>query len=460
MGRSTPASLRLMVRYCLLAAAGLCLANLSAATPQASDSLSGHVEGIKPFPPDHDSGSMAVYAMKSAIGQDFPRATYGYLVGVTCAAFKFVYDSVEVYEPLRDACPVDVLTVGADALGYHEAHWELGLPIEDVKELIRKEIGSGRPVITPYLKPDAYHGFCIVTGYDLEQDVFHLQGAFGPEEVNVTVPVPESWDGPTMSPAGWATNPVFVLGPKADEYQNSAGIAKRVFAEAIRLMQGGTITYGNHPGEAEYMRQAGPHEALYGLPALDLLSADVEHEPLVVDVDGTQAVNFGFIWRIDAQVGQLEHDRLGAAHFIRALSNSVPAERLREVRGVLGAFESISADARELRRAFWHVIPDSLTGYADVSLFMAEAPSLVFRLAADEGLHDDLRADGYGVFRTPWGWVAIDDSHEKRMLAKTVLRRIVVREGHQIERLNLMMEYIGRPMASEAAKKRREKADK
>jgi hypothetical protein len=355
---------------------------------------------------------------------------------------------VEVYEPLRDACPVDVLTVGADALGFHEAHWELGLPIADVRELVRNEIGNGRPVIAPYLKPDAYHGFCIITGYDLEQDVFHLQGAFSPQEVNVTVPVPESWDGPTMSPAGWTTNPVFVLGPKADEYQSSPEIAKRVFAEAIRLMQGGTITYGNHPGETEYMGRAGPHEALYGLPAL------------VVHVDGTQAVNFGFIWRIDAQVGQLEHDRRGATYFIRAVTKLVPADKIREVTGVMRTFDDIAADARELRRAFWHVIPDSLTSSADVSRFMAEAPSLVFSLVADEGLHDDLRANGYGVFRTPWGWVAIDDNHEKRMLAKTVLRRIVVREAHQIERLSQMIEYIGRPVPPKAAKKIRRKADK
>lgn len=445
MGRSTLGVLGSVILYFALAAAGLCILNFDAAASEPGDTLSSQLKGIKPFPLDHDAGSMAVHALQSAVGPHFPRATYGYLVGISCAAFKFVYDSVEAYEPLRDASPVDVLTTAANALGFPEAHWELGRPIDVVRELVRQEIDNGRPVIAPFLKPDAYHGFCIITGYDLEREIFYLQGAFGQSGTVVTVPMSESWDGPTVSPAGWATNPIFIIGPKSGEYLSSAEIAKPMFEEGIRLMKGGTLAYGTHPGESRYISGSGAREALYGLPAFDALSADVEHEPLVLGVDGGQIVNFGFIWRIDAQVGQLEHDRRAAAEVMTTLTNSVPADKFREVRDGVREFERISEDARGLRKVFWCVIPDSLTTPGDVSRYISETPSMVFRVPEDERIQDQLRKDGYGVFKTLWGWVAIDDVHEKRMLAKTRLRRVIVRERHQIELLGRILDYIDQP---------------
>jgi hypothetical protein len=457
MDRSTLGVLRSLILYFTLAAAGLCLMNVDAVASEPGDTLSGHLKGIKPFPLDHDSGSMAVYALKSAVGPHFPRATYRYLVGVSCAAFKFVYDSLEAYEPLRDASPVDVLTTAANALGFDEAHWELGLPIDAVTELVRQEIDSGRPVIAPFLKPDAYHGFCIITGYDLERKIFYLQGAFGRSGAAVTVPIPESWDGPTVSPAGWATNPIFIVGPKTNKYLSSAEIARPMFEQGIRLMKGGTVAYGTHPGEARYMSGPGQYEAFYGLPAFDALSADVEQEPLVLGVGGGQTVNFGFIWRVDAQVGQLAHDRRAAAEVMTTLTNSVPADRFREVRYGVREFERISEDARGLREVFWCVIPDSLTTAADVSSYISESTSMVFSVPEDESLQNQLRKDGYGVFKTLWGWVAIDDTHEKRMLAKTKLRRIIVRERDQIGLLERILDYIDQPAKLRGSRRSRER---
>jgi hypothetical protein len=403
---------------------------------------------------------MAIYAFKSSIVKDFPRATYRYLVGLSGAAFKFVYDSLESYEPLRDACPVDILTRASMALGFHEAHWELDQPIEVVKDLIKCEIDSGRPVIAPYLKPDAYHGFCVITGYDYEQNVFYLQGAFSQQGKELAIPVPDGWDGPTASPAGWATNPIFIIGPKTGEHMSSDEIAMSTFTDGVRLMKGGELVYGGHPGEAEYMGKAGPRQALYGLPAFDLLSLDIENEALVKDEGGAPAVNFGLIWRIDAQLGQLEHDRDAAADLLKFLTNSVPAEKSMEVKEAIRDFEQVKEHARGLRSIFWCVVPPDVGGSAAISKYITDSPSMVFRITVDEGVRSDLKANGYGVFKTPWGWVAIHDTHQKRMLAKTALRQIIVRERHQIDRLTGIMEHVGKRELPKRSRKQKEADDK
>jgi hypothetical protein len=375
---------------------------------------------------------MAIRAFMSAIGPDFPRATYDYLVGISGGAFKFVYDSSESYEPLRDIHPVDVLARAAVTLGFNQAHWETNTSIETVKGIIKQEIDDGRPVIAPFLKPDTYHGFFIITGYDFDQDSLYLQGAFEGDGGYAAVPLPDTWDGPTASPAGWATNPIFVIGPRSGDYIQASKVGTRTLKEAIDVMRGGALIYGTHPGERPYMKRAGPDTAAYGMPAYDLLSADIENEKLVLDVDGKAVLNFGFIWRIDSQIGQLEHDRRGGVDFLRSLSTNVNPDEILSFREAVLMVEGTAGDARRLREFFWNEVPETLCETGRIHDYVRDSFSMVFRINDDPAVHDRLGQRGFNVFETPWGWVLVDDTREKRMLAKTAVHSIVVRERRSI----------------------------
>jgi hypothetical protein len=294
----------------------------------------------------------------------------------------------------------------------------------------------------PFITNEPYHGFFIIAGYDFDENILYLQGAHRARKGYIEVPIPEEWNGPTASPAGWATNPVFVVGP------NSGGGLKRLRAEkrtielGISLLKGGTITYGGHPGAHLYMGEAGECQASYGLPAYDLLSSDVEHEPFVIEIEGEDTFNFGFIWRIDAQVGQLQHDRRQGALFLRYLAAGVSPDKTDDVNEMILGFGDIADDAKEFRTIFWHQIPSTLMDAQGIADYVSHSTSMIFKIWGPKKLRDDLGAMGFGTYDTPWGYVLVDDSHEKRMLAKTALRSIIVRERRSLKMLEDIVDYI------------------
>ena len=423
-------------------ALALCIVAGCVGGAEADPSGANRVEAIKAFDLDYDSGSMALHALQSAFGAYDFGLGYQRLVGVSGVAFKFVYDSTEAFEPLRDIYPMDALTGVSRELGFDDARWVTGEPIETVKDVIKREIDSGRPVLAPYLKVDDYHGFFIVTGYDFEKGLFYLQSAFEGDSGYVTVPIPEAWDGPTASPAGWATNPVFVIGERKRKGQEVAMAGRGPVEVAISAMKGGRLMYGTHGGEHPYMGRPGPHEAVYGLPAYDLLSRDIEDRSLIKTRDGEVVLDFAFIWRIDSQLGQLEHDRSNGGYFTRLVSMELPRDKAAEMSEIRWNLEATAGDAAELRRFFWHEIPDTIEA-GDVAGYVRASSSIVFKLPDVGGLRDRLRGEGFDTFETVWGLVLIDDSHEKRMLAKTEMRSIVVREQWTLEMLEDIVDHMG-----------------
>ncbi|MFH1312303.1 MAG: hypothetical protein ABIJ00_03670 [Candidatus Eisenbacteria bacterium] len=431
----------LLVRVLSLVLA-LCLMATLAEGEENKHSGSNQLEGINPFPLDYDSGSMALYALKSSLDAYDVSTAYQRLTGLSGTAFKFVYDSTEAYEPLRDLYPMDALAEAATALGFYDAKWVTGKPIGAVKDIIKHEIDSGRPVLAPFLKADAYRGFFIVTGYDFDRDLLYLQGAFEGDSAYVTVPIPETWDGPTVSPAGWATNPVFVIGEAKRLDQKTLEAGKEPVERAISAMKGGSLPYGLHPGERAYMGQPGPHEALYGFPAYDLLSHEIEHRELIDRTDGGAQLDFAFLWRINSQVGQLEHDRRSARFFAKLLSRELPDEKRADVSDVMQSLAETADDAGILRKFFWHVITDTMTA-GDVAGYVKANTSMVFRLPDVEPLLNELQADGFEIFETAWGWLLVDDTPRKRTLAKTALRSIIVRERRSLDLLEGIADHIG-----------------
>jgi hypothetical protein len=411
------------------------------------DLTANRIKDIRSFPLDYDSGTMALHALQSAISAYGFSVSYQQVAGLSGAIFKFVYDGSESYEPLRDVYPVDVLTTASKSLGFSKARWEIGQPIDKVKDLIKEEIDGGRPVLVPFITNEPYHGFFIIAGYDFDKNMVYLRGARQGTKDYAEVPIPDEWDGPTVSPAGWATNPIFIIGP------NTGGGIKRLRAEkrtlelGISLMRGGALPYGSHPGEQRYTAGGVGRQATYGLPAYDLLSSDVENEPFVIEIDGEKTFNFGFIWRIDAQMGQLQHDRHQGGLFLRNLSGGVPSDRAEDVNEIVLGFQSISEDARDFRRFFWNEIPTTLTDAQGIVDYVGHSSSMVFRIWGPHKLRHDIEAMGFGMYDTPWGWVLVDDSHEKRMLAKTALRRVYVRDRRLLSMLEDIVEHIdwGRP---------------
>jgi hypothetical protein len=401
------------------------------ADPEGSTARSlkaNRIEDIKPFPLNHDSGSMVLHALQNAVSAYGFNVSYQQVAGMSGAVFKFVYDGSESYEPLRDVYPVDVLTTAAKGLGFKEARWETGKPIDTIKGLVKAEIDEGHPVLVPFITSEPYHGFFIITGYDFEKDTFLLQGAWPGKKDYAEVPIPEEWDGPTASPAGWATNPVFIIGPNSGGGVRRLRADKRTVELGISLMKGGTLDYGSHPGEHRYMVGEGQRRASYGLPAYDVLSSDIENEPFVIEVDGEERFNFGLIWRIDAQIGQLEHDRYQGGLFLRQLSGGVPNTRTEDVNEIVLGFQNASRDAKDFRTIFWDAVPSTLADAQAIADYVGSSSSMVFRIWGPQKLRQDVEAMGFGTYSTPWGWVLVDDSHEKRMLAKTALRRIYVRD--------------------------------
>lgn len=406
------------------------------------DLRTNRIENIKAFPLNHDSGSMALHALQSAISAYGLNASYQQVAGMSGAAFKFVYDASESYEPLRDVYPIDVLTTAAKALGFSKAHWETGKPIGAVKDMVKNEIDDGHPVLVPFITDEPYHGFFVITGYDFDKNILYLQGARRTEKGYVVVPIPEEWDGPTVSPAGWATNPIFIIGPNSGGGIKRLRVEKRTVELGISVMKGGTLPYGSHPGEHLYMAGESPRQASYGLPAYDVLSSDIENEPFVIEVDGEERFNFGLIWRIDAQIGQLEHDRYQGGLFLRYLSGGVPSDRAEDLNEIILGFENVSKDANDFRPIFWDEVPSTLTDAQGIADYVSRRSSMIFKIWGPQKLRQDIEAMGFGTYNTPWGWVLVDDSHEKRMLAKTALRSIYVRDRRLLGLLEDIVDHI------------------
>ncbi len=375
------------------------------------------VTNVSSYPVDYLSGSMALHALHSVLMAQGMSGTYAELVGISGAAFKFVYDSTEAFEPLRDACPFDLLRTAAVRSGFPDAHWETGLGGNDLRQVIKREIDSGRPLVSPFLKTDAYNGFNVITGYDYEQDQFEVQGAFERRRP-YTIPIPDTWDGPTLSPAGWARNPVFVLGEAADDSAMMADVYSDMAVQGIELLRGGALGYGQSEGEARYMAEPGPHEARYGVPAYDVLAWDVQYADIVSTRPDGDVLNFGLLWRIDAMVGLLEHDRRYGPEFAAFLKGVLSQQEAAMLHELVTGFDRAAGDAADLRRLFRHEVPDTLADPRTVLEYAAKSRALVYSLPDGDGLAARLREMGRHVYECPWGWVMVEDTPERRLEAK------------------------------------------
>jgi hypothetical protein len=440
---------RLLIWFCVMSLCGGAWVAVAYADVPAVDTLrTNRIPGVRPYPQDDLSGSMPLHALEAILQVLKVPCRYADLVPVSGALFKFVYDSTEAYEPLRDACPYDLLRTAANRNGFPNAHWETGLSSDEAEMLIRDEIDSGRPLISSFLKPEAYRGFDIITGYDYDKGVLLIKGGFQRIRA-VTVPMPASWDGPTVSPAGWATNPLFVLGDQVQDTTHLKDVYIAMLHEGINLLQGGRLEYGSHEGEQRYMGSPGPHEAWYGLPAYDVLAADVQQRPLIIDRGAGPELDFGLVWRIDVMAGLLEHDRMYGDEFVARLKGLVSEPQTWTLSELLSNFERTTADAAYLHDAFWREVPDSLSEPDQVLAYVDTCKAIVFKIPEVEGLAESLRGQGQSVFETPWGHALVEGSGGRRLEAKLKVIGIKSRERESMDLLRQIADYLEKGAAAD-----------
>jgi hypothetical protein len=399
------------------------------------------VPGVQPFPPDEDSGAMALHTLGICLDAYGHQSPYYRIVALSGSAFKFVYDTTEAYEPLRDLYPVDVLTTAATAAGLPDAHWLLDTPMAKVKEAVRVEIDKGHPLIAPFLKKDAYHGFVAIVGYDFDAGVFFVQGALR-DTGYARVPIPNQWSGPTAGPLGWATNPIFVLGDFDAKTPPDQGQDKALLVTGAAMLRGGKLSYGLHGGESQYM-SGGARQATFGLPAYHLLSLDVEKAPIVVTGAGQDSVDFGLLWRLDSQLGQLEHDRRYAAMALGYIVPRVSSGKSVDANELVTNVERTGADVRALRKVFWNTVPYAMNTVESLVSYVDSSTSVVFSIAGRDVLLEDLRNRGYQAFKTRWGPIVVADSHEKRLGAKMLVKSLESRERASLRLMEDLVNYIG-----------------
>lgn len=413
------------------------------------------VAGVKGFAMDFDSGCMAIQALGSALEATGHSSPYGRLAALSGAGFKFVYDTTEAYEPLRDLFPIDVLQTACKASGFPEACWKAGLPMAEVKAIVKREIDAGRPLLASFLKADAYHGIFLIVGYDYQAGVFYLQGA-SRDSSYTSVPIPEKWDGSTASPAGWADNPVFILGAydQGRASDTELGLDKVLITNGINLLKGGTLAYGSHPGEQSYMGEPGSHQCVHGIPAYRLLSLDVGSGDLIVKRGGQDEVDFGLVWRLDAQLGQLESDRVNAVTGLSYLVPRVSAEKSVEVDETMANIRKTVADVATLRKIFWDQIPHQVNTPEGIAAYVKSSESMVFSFAGSDQYFQDLRDRGLRTFKTRRGPVIIEDSPEKRLRARMLVRSLEARERTTLVMLEGIENYLGANLSVPPAERR------
>jgi hypothetical protein len=170
--------------------------------------------------------------------------------------------------------------------------------------------------------------------------------------------------------------------------------------------------------------------------------ADVADADLVVSRTDGQVINFGLIWRIDAMVGLLEHDRTYGAQFVSMLRGFVADKQSWALHELVSNFERTRDDAARLRNIFWHEIPDSLTDPEDVLAYVDTTMAMVFKLPDSEELKEELQSLDREVYECPWGMVIVEDSPTRRLEAKLLAIGIMSRERESLGLAEQVMEFV------------------
>lgn len=354
---------------------------------------------LPPIPHRNDVGGGALPAVHAVLRSLGAQVSYEELSVLSGAAFTFVYDNAPTYEPQRDLCPFDTLSLAAQATGF-TGRWVVDRPLEETMGEVEAALAAGRPAIASIYDVDEMHGFGVVV--DRQECRFTVQ-----LDQPVNVPLPELWWGAVTGPRAWGARPVFLTEPGRVATWSAEGRLHRALHRAVSLLSGGWVPYRDCDGSRTYtsVPLAG-RQAAFGLPAYDLLLADV---------GGAEFLGaFSLLWRLDAQLSQLQHSRTCAASYLRTLAH--PVARVAE-----DTCTEAAGLAGDLMSRFWFRPTRSMTRADDVLAACATQSAMVFwvQLAEDELVRLSQRVP---VTRTPWGPIAVVDTTPRRREAAALVQ--------------------------------------
>ncbi|HYG57251.1 MAG TPA: hypothetical protein VD902_04190, partial [Symbiobacteriaceae bacterium] len=345
-------------------------------------------------------------SMGAAVGAEELLVTSG-------AAFTFVYDNAPVYEPLRDLVPEDTVRTGAGSAGY-SGRWLADVPPGEALEHLAVCLGAGRPALVSLYAVEGHHGFAVATGYEPDEGYLLVQTGErdfqpGMAPTVIRIPLSGAWSGAITGPMGWGQCPFFLPDTSRSAGWSPEGRLYRALMRGAALIRGGTVPYRDCEGAREFSRvPLAGRQAHYGLPAFDLLAADLSS----VEWLG----GFALIWRLDAQLGQLGHHRHAAAGFLRTVAHPLAGEAADLCRQ--------TADlAADLASRYWFRPSREATSAADVMSLAGSRPAMIYWLNLSD--EEQVRlASRMCVVPTAWGPVAIVDSAPRRRDAVALVSRM------------------------------------
>lgn len=341
----------------------------------------------------------AAHALLRALGAQI---SYEELLVTSGAAFSFVYDNAPVYEPLRDLYPLDTVAMAVQGAGF-SGRWTVDKPAGEALAAVGAALADGRPALVSVYDDEIMHGVGVVI--DAAGSVLTVQTDEARE-----ITLPEVWWGAVTGPIAWGACPVFVAERGAAAGWSAEGRLHRVLHRATALLAGaGSLPYRDCEGARTYsaVPLAG-RQALYGLPAYDLL---------LTDVGGAENLGaFSLLWRIDAQVSQLRHGRESAAAFLHTVPHRLAQAAEECCRTVAGL-------ADDLLNRFWYRPTRTMKTAAEVIAAAASQSAMIFWAGLDEEELGRL-SRRVAVTRTPWGPVAVMDTIPRRREAAALVQRL------------------------------------
>jgi hypothetical protein len=383
--------------------------------------------GVPAYPRNDAAGGGAILALAAALKPLGFTAGYPDLLVLSGAAFTFVYDNATVFEPLRDLTPLDTVRIGTRAAGLN-GRWVTDRPASEVLEQVADGLAAGRPAFLPIYSVEGIHGFGIAVGCaPSERRVWVQRGerdyvpAMAPTVLELTLP--DVWWGAVTGPQAWAACPAFLIDRGAPTGWNAEGRLVRALVRGAAMIAGGHTPYHDCEGVREYagVPLAG-RQAAYGLPAYDLLAADIGSAEWLG--------GFDLIWRLDAQLAQLQHHRAEAGRFFATVAHPLATEATTLCR-------SMAEAAGDLAARFWFHPSKALKTATDVLSAVGSQSAMIFPL----GLGDEERgllSRRIPVVQTPWGHAAVVDTVPRRKAAAALvesLRQQDERLGQVLSRL-------------------------
>lgn len=375
------------------------------------------VGGVPAFPHEDPAGGRAVRALHAAVSPLGVTAGYAEVAALSGAAFCFAYDAAPVFEPQRDLFPLDALRTGVRALGLN-GRWLANRPADDTLEQIGGALADGRPAVVPLYSLEGIHGFVVAVSCDPAERRLYVQDGerdfvAGMSPTVREIQLPEAWSGAVTGPLAWAACPAFLVERGAPLGWSAEGRLQRALLRGAALLAGGHMPYRDCEGAREFAAvPLGGRQCAYGLPAYDALAADV---------GGAEWLGgFDLIWRMDAQVTQLQHNRENLARFLGSLPHPLAEEAAALCR-------TTAAEAADLAGRFWFRPTRNMELAADVMAAAGSSPAMLYWIGFS-GEERAKLASRMPVVDTRWGPAAVVDTAPRRREAGALVRSMQRRE--------------------------------